>query len=65
MLIGNKDPETLKVLVELANSARQEDAVRVDALDALAKLDPAAIPIEEILKLVALQQRFHCSRTRM
>jgi serine/threonine protein kinase len=54
-LIGNKDPATVKALAELVDSSRQESAVRLEALDALTKLDQSALSIVELLKLVVQQ----------
>jgi predicted Zn finger-like uncharacterized protein len=54
-LIGNKEPETFKALAELADSAMQESAVRLGALDALTKLEPSALSVAQLLRLVAPQ----------
>jgi hypothetical protein len=54
-LIGNKDPRTLRTLVELANSDREQRAVRLAALDTVIRLDPSTLSVADLLRLMPQQ----------
>jgi serine/threonine protein kinase len=54
-LIGNKDLRTMRALVELANSDREQRVVRLAALDTVIKLDASAVSVDDLLRLMPQQ----------